>query len=128
MTAFTAAPARIDVHPARPARSRHLVSVPTGDAVPERATTSLRLTRRGRLAITVTTMLVASVAGATVAFGGQATTPQQVTVEPGQTLGQIAEAELSQLPTREAVARLQVTNDLSTSHVHAGQVLTIPAP
>lgn len=128
MTALTAAPVHIDVRPGAPARSRHLVSVPTGDAVADRAPASLRLTRRGRLAITTTTVLVASIAGATMAFGGPATTPQTVTVEPGQTLGQIAATELSDVPTREAVTRIQLANDLSSSHVHAGQTLTIPAP
>ncbi|MHA7127096.1 LysM peptidoglycan-binding domain-containing protein [Janibacter indicus] len=128
MTALTAAPVRIDVRPGRPARSRHLVSVPTGDAVTGRAPASLRLTRRGRLAITTTTVLVASIAGATMAFGGPAATPQTVTVEPGQTLGQIAATELSDVPTREGVTRIQLANDLPSSHVHAGQTLTIPAP
>lgn len=124
MTALTATPIHVDV----PARSRHLVSVPTGDAVIARSVPRTRLTRRGRLAITLSTVAVASVASATMAFGGPALTPQQVTVEPGQTLGEIAAAELSGIPSAEAVTRLQVANGLTTNHVHAGQTLTIPAP
>ena len=48
------------------------------------------------------------------------------TVEPGQTLSEIATTELAGLPTAEAVTRIQVANNLSTTHVHAGQTLTIP--
>ncbi|HET8982102.1 MAG TPA: LysM peptidoglycan-binding domain-containing protein, partial [Pedococcus sp.] len=44
------APARV---PARPARPR-LVLVPTGRSLPEREAGRLRLTRTGRLAITLT--------------------------------------------------------------------------
>lgn len=123
MTALTATPIHIDV----PARSRHLVSVPTGDAVIARPAARTRLTRRGRLAITLSTVAVASIAGATMAFGGPALTSQQVTVEPGQTLGQIAQSELSGMSTAEAVTRLQIANGLTTNHIHAGQTLTIPA-
>jgi LysM repeat protein len=31
------------------------------------------------------------------------------------------------LPTRDAVARIQLANGLNSSQVHAGQVLLIPA-
>ncbi|MDN5718266.1 MAG: LysM peptidoglycan-binding domain-containing protein [Janibacter sp.] len=124
MTALTATPIRIDV----PARSRHLVSVPTGDAVVARPAVRTRLTRRGRLAITTSALAVASVASATFAFGGAAITPQEITVEPGQTLSQIASSELSGVPTAEAVADIQVANGLTTTHIHAGQTLTIPTP
>ncbi|MBA4083541.1 MAG: peptidoglycan-binding protein [Kytococcus sp.] len=126
MTALTAAPA--PPRGARPARSRHLVSVPTGDAALAHPATRLRMTRRGRLAVTTSMLLVASVAGAAMAFGGPATQPEQVTVRSGQTLGQIAAAELPELPVQQGVARLQVANGLSTSYVHAGQTLTIPTP
>lgn len=129
MTALTAARhhvGSIGAPAVRPARSRHLVSVPTGEAVSERAKGGLRLTRRGRLAMTMTTLAVATVAVAGMAFGGPAATPQQVTVEQGQTLGSIAEAELAGVPTREAVTQLQLANGLTSTHVHAGQTLTIP--
>ena len=122
MTALTATPIRIDV----PARSRHLVSMPTGDAVVARPTPRARLTRRGRLAISTSVLAVASIAGATFAFAGPAAAPQQITVEPGQTLSQIASSELVGMPTAEAVAQLQIANGLSTNHIHAGQTLTIP--
>jgi len=130
MTALTAARHHVGSPvgaPARPARARHLVSVPTGEAVPEGAKGGLRLTRRGRLAMT-TTVAVASVAGAGLALAGPAAAPQEVTVEPGQTLGSIARAEMSGVPTGEAVTQLQLANGLSSTHVHAGQTLTIPTP
>ena len=50
-----------------------------------------------------------------------------VTVEAGQTLSSIAARELPDMPVREGVARLQLANGLSSSDVHAGQVLQIPA-
>lgn len=131
MTALTAAPGHgspIGVPAARPSRARHLVSVPTGGAVSGRAKGGLRLTRRGRLAMTTTTLAVATVAGAGMAFGGPAASAPEVTVERGQTLSSIAEAEMAGVPTREAVTRIQVANDLPSSHVHVGQTLTIPTP
>jgi LysM repeat protein len=48
------------------------------------------------------------------------------TVQPGQTLSGIAAAQLPQLPVADAVARIQVANDLTSSDVHAGQALLIP--
>ena len=50
-----------------------------------------------------------------------------VTVQAGQTLSAIAAHELPEMPVREGVARLQLANGLSSSEVHAGQVLQIPA-
>jgi LysM domain len=123
------APARV---PARPAR-RRLVSVPTGDAVP--ASTGgarVHLTRAGRLVVTLT-VAAAAVALAVLAFaaaGGAAGAPvvdHATTVHAGQTLSQIAVQQLPELPVAEAVARIQLANNLSSTHVHAGQSLLIPA-
>ncbi|HIZ97746.1 MAG TPA: LysM peptidoglycan-binding domain-containing protein [Candidatus Janibacter merdipullorum] len=130
MTALTAAPGHgspIGAPASRSARSRHLVSVPTGEAVRPRVT-GLRITRRGRLAMTTTTLAVASIAGAGMAFGGPGADAPEVTVERGQTLSSIAEAEMAGVPTHEAVTQIQVANDLTSSHVHVGQTLTIPTP
>lgn len=131
MTALTATitaghGAPVGVPAGRPARTRHLVSVPTGDAVSPSTKGELRLTRRGRLMITLTVLAVASVAGAGVAFGGPAAAPEEVTVEAGQTLTSIAAVEMAGVPTDDAIASIQRANDLSTSHVHAGQTLVIP--
>ncbi len=129
MTALTATPGPARWGTARPGarRSRHLVSVPTGADVVARPAGRVRLTRRGRLAITTSTAVAAGVLGASLAFAG-APQGSEVTVEPGQTLGQIAESEMAGVPTREAVNRIQVANGLSSSHVHAGQELVVPAP
>jgi hypothetical protein len=52
---------------------------------------------------------------------------RSVTVEGGQTMSAIAARELPDLPVPEGVARIQLANRLSSSDVHAGQVLRIPA-
>ena len=132
MTALTATPGRINApwgvgDATTPSRSRHLVSVPTGGAVSERADVGMRITRRGRLAITTATLLVASIAGASLAFGGPSAAPQEVTVESGQTLSQIAESEYAGVSAAEAMSAIQDANGLSTRHLHAGQKLVIPA-
>lgn len=125
LTATHGAPAGVPA--ARPARTRHLHSVPTGDAVGIPAKGAVRLTRRGRLTMTLSTLAVASVAGAGMAFGGPTVTAEEVTVEPGQTLTSIAALEMVGVPTDDAIAQIRQANDLATSHVHAGQTLVIPA-
>jgi len=91
---------------------------------------AVRLSRRGRLLITL--MVTAAVLSLTVML----TTPvsaagsridHATTVSVGQTLSEVAAAQLSSLPVNEAVARIQLANDLNTSQVHAGQLLLIPA-
>ncbi|SRR5674476_1129764 len=95
-----------------------------------RSPRTARLTRRGRLVIT----LVATVAVATLAMvlatSGDAAAPQidhATTVSAGQTLSEVAATQLPSLPINNAVARIQLVNGLSTSQVHAGQLLLIPA-
>jgi hypothetical protein len=110
-----------------PARPR-LRLVPTGpDLVVDRH--PVRLSRRGRLVRTVGSVALAGALGWTlasaVAVGAAAT--HTVTVQAGQTLSAIAARELPEIPVREGVARLQLANGLSTSDVHAGQVLQVPA-
>ena len=46
---------------------------------------------------------------------------------PGQTLSEIASTQLPGLPVADAVARIQVANDLTSDQVHAGQTLLIPS-
>ena len=120
------APVRVPVRPARP----QLVSVPTGAAVLEAPTTPLRITRAGRLALTLT-VVVAAIALAVALFSGGSASATVIdhstTVSTGQTLSEIAVRELPQLPVADAVARLQVANDLTSSDIHAGQTLLIPA-
>ena len=51
-----------------------------------------------------------------------------ITVQPGDTLSQIATSELPELPLDRAIVAIQVANDLNTLHVQAGSELEIPAP
>jgi LysM domain len=109
-----------------PSRPRlHLV--PTGPDVVGRP---VRISRRGRLARTVGALAIVAALGWTVvtAVTAGATVPQHtVTVDAGQTLSSIAARELPDLPVREGVAQIQLANGLSSSDVHVGQVLRIPA-
>ncbi|GAB3085226.1 LysM peptidoglycan-binding domain-containing protein [Pedococcus soli] len=119
------APVRMPVRPVRP----QLVSVPTGEDVVIRPAAPLRLTRAGRLAITVSVAITAVVLAISLLSGGAsaAVIDHSTTVQSGQTLSEVASAQLPQLPVTEAVARIQVANDLTGSNVHAGQTLLIPA-
>jgi LysM repeat protein len=115
---------------ARPPRPR-LVSVPTGEAVVAPVPGRLRVTRAGRLAVTlvVATAAVALLAVVLVGGGGSGgpAIDHSTTVRPGQTLSEVALQQLPQLPVAEAVAQIQLANGLSSSAVHAGQSLLIPA-
>ncbi|AKU19053.1 hypothetical protein VV02_17720 [Luteipulveratus mongoliensis] len=89
----------------------------------------LRLTPRGRLMLLLAGALaVLGLVTASVAAASSPSTPptRVVTVEPGATLSEIAQAELPGLPVHEGVARLQLANRLSSLQVSAGQRLVIP--
>ena len=120
-----AAPAPMPVRPARP----RLVAVPCGDDLAQRATGPRRLTRAGRLAITLTVVGLLVAVAVAVMPGASSTTvvDHSTTVRPGQTLSEIAARQLPQLPVADAVARIQVANNLTTNQVHSGQALLIPA-
>ena len=119
------APARMPVRPTRP----HLVAVPCGDEVAPRSAQPLRLTRAGRLTITLSVLAVlVAVAIALLPTPSSATViDHSTTVRQGQTLSEVAAQQLPQLPIADAVARIQVANNLTTNQVHAGQALLIPA-
>jgi hypothetical protein len=125
--AWELAPAPVGV-PTRPGRVR-LVSVPCGDAVAKGPAAPLRVTRVGRLLVTLAvTAAVVALVVALVPGGASGTViDHSTTVQRGQTLSEVAARELPQLPVRDAVARIEVANDLSSSQVHAGQSLLIPA-
>jgi LysM repeat protein len=93
----------------------------------------VRLTRRGRLAVTL--VLAAAAAGVlgaaapqALALGQQNTAvAQRVTVQPGETLWGLAERAAPGADPRETVARIESMNDLTSSSVPAGRVLLVPA-
>ena len=115
--------------PVSPQRERHLRLVPTPVSVDPRAQQTWRLTRRGRLAVTVTaTMAVAVVAtllAATLVMA-PASASDQVVVRSGQTLSEIAATHLPHLPLDRAIVAVQRENQMNTLHIQAGQTLVIP--
>ncbi len=94
----------------------------------------LRLTRRGRLLVTLA--LLAVVVAATVLLTGGASAlagtdrpavaHERVTVLPGQTVWQIAERAAPGADPRETVQRILDLNGLQTAQVEAGTALLLP--
>ena len=115
--------------PLRTTRPQLRLVLPGERAVaPMRA--ALRLNRRGRLLITLTVLAAATTLGLMLATSVMASGPQidhATTVSAGQTLSEVAAAQLPGLPINEGVARIQLANGLNTSQVHAGQSLLIPS-
>lgn len=126
-----------DTLPVRTAPARPRLVVIEGEAgriEGEAAQTSprlsvLRLPRWVRLAVTLS--VVAVVVSVALGLGGGASAAPgplgSVEVRPGQTLTQIAQVEMPGLPAAEAVARIQLANNLPSTHITAGQVIVIPA-
>lgn len=93
-----------------------------------------RLTRRGRLLVSLAVLLLAVSGGVLLTGGGAAlagtdrpaVSHRQVTVQPGQTLWQIAERTAPGSDPRETVQRILDLNGLQTSEVQAGTALLLP--
>jgi LysM domain len=89
------------------------------------------LTRRGRLLITLILATAALSLTMMLTTPSPSAAPPQIdhatTVSVGQTLSDVAAAQLPSLPINEAVTRIQLANGLNTTQVHAGQSLLIPA-
>jgi LysM domain len=95
-------------------------------------TGTLRLTRRGRLALVLSVMLLLVVAGFTLGrssslAAGRATPPQHVVVAPGETLWSVAVRIAPHDDPRLVVADIESLNHLSGASVEPGQVLAVPA-
>ena len=89
-----------------------------------------RINRRGRLLVTLAVLAAGVTLALTFATSVMASAPlidHATTVSAGQTLSEVAAAQLPGLPINEGVARIQLANGLNTSQVHAGQSLLIPA-
>jgi hypothetical protein len=120
------APVRIPSPTARP----QLRLVSPGELVLAPPRPGIRISRRGRLLITL--MVVAAAVRLTVMLTTSvgAAAPRidhATTVSVGQTLSDVAAVQLPSLPVNEALARIQLANGLNTTQVHAGQSLLIPA-
>ena len=98
-----------------------------------RTPAGVHLTRRGRLLLSLV-VLLALVTGAVLLAGGptalagtdRPVTHERVTVQPGQTLWQIAERTAPGSDPRETVQRILDLNGLQTSEVQAGTALLLP--
>lgn len=93
---------------------------------------TLRITRRGRLALTLVVvagvgLLVALSITRAPADGGRPAAVTQVVVGAGDTLWQIAAEVAPTADPSETVARLRAANGLGVAPLHAGQVLQVPA-
>lgn len=92
---------------------------------------SVRITRRGRLTMTILVALgclVGAFMGIRGLAAADASTPvfEIVKVQPGQTLSGIAHQAYPSLPVRDGVARIQLANNLNTNQVFGGEQLRLP--
>ena len=103
-------------------------------AAPRRRSSPVRLTRRGRLVMTLV-LLVAFLAGGVVAAGdlasagtepGAGATATRITVQPGDTLWSIAEQQAPRTDPRDTVEDILRLNHLDSVAVEAGSVLLLP--
>ncbi|WP_168581725.1 LysM peptidoglycan-binding domain-containing protein [Gephyromycinifex aptenodytis] len=126
MSALAWSPAVERVAPQVPQRARLTVLPP----VEEAPLPSLRITRRGRLAMTLLAFGAISLLALVLAarMAAPAPTVEHVAViQAGQTLSDVAREELPHLPIGVAVTRIQVANAMNSSSVVQGQSLLIPA-
>lgn len=95
----------------------------------------VRLTRRGRLLVTLVVLIgliaavvagAASVAAGSASSADAAPTTTVVVVQPGQTLWELAAGAAGGGDTREVVRQIRLLNGLTGSGVVPGQALTVP--
>jgi hypothetical protein len=99
-------------------------------------TPRLRITRRGRAVLAAAIVVPTLAVALTFALGGGAATAtgelsiadfHYVTVEPGQSLWQLAESIAPGADPRDVISDVMRLNGLQTSVVHPGERLAIPA-
>ena len=100
-------------------------------SVQTRPVSSARLTRRGRLAVVLLTLLLLVLAGFALGrVSSQAAGPAKpvptVTVHAGETLWDIATRVSPHADRRALVAQIEALNGLPTGRVVAGQQLRLP--
>ena len=103
---------------------------------PQLRVARLRITRRGRAVLTLLIAVPLAVGAAVTGIGaigaaagtqsGTATF-QYVTVDPGESLWQVAQAVAPTADPRDVVANILNLNNLTSGEVQAGQRLAIPA-
>jgi hypothetical protein len=101
---------------------------------PARRTRPVRLTRRGRVVVALVLLTVIAAAflvlrAPATASTGEPAAPvaRTVTVEPGQTLWQVAREVRPQADPRETIARIMEMNGLTSASVQAGRQIYVPA-
>ena len=128
MSAVAWDPADLGYAGAPAPRRPQLVVLPGGGAGGDAPVGAVRITRRGRLALLALALATAGVLGLTGLSGAGAAEPLTVvTVAPGQTLSEIAAAQLPDLSVSNGIVAIQVANELNSAQVSAGQHLVIPA-
>jgi Tfp pilus assembly protein FimV len=107
-------------------RRPHLVVLPGGAGAPA-ASGPVRITRRGRLALLALVLAIVAAFGVMGMRGAGAAEPTRtVTVSAGQTLSEIAAAQLPDMSISEGILAIQLANSMSTAQISAGQQLVIP--
>ena len=106
---------------------------PVFSTAPARARSSVRLTRRGRLAVFVTSLffvlgVAIMLAGGAVGTdsAGQQIPTEVVTVAPGDTLWEIASDIATDGDVRSAMNQIERLNALESASLSAGQKLRVP--
>jgi nucleoid-associated protein YgaU len=140
------APGALDAPPAPPQQQAAPHQAAARPAVPAAARRAapgpapLKLTRRGRLVLTVMAVLLVAagsvaLASAAQALGHSGATPRpgtagaaftRVEVRPGQSLWTLAETYDPNADTRQVIQEILQLNSMSTDQVQPGQVLWMP--
>ena len=108
-------------------RRPQLVVLPGGGEGGAAPAPALRITRRGRLALTALVLAALAALGVNALAGAGAAEPLTVvTVAPGQTLSEIAAVQLPDLSVGNGIVAIQIENELNSAQVSAGQRLVIP--
>jgi LysM repeat protein len=114
-----------DIDVDRPARHLHLVPAPQ--------TTTVQLTRRGRIAVLLAalltlTVLVITLSPSTTATGeaGDQVPTQTITVQPGDTLWKLATDANPNGDLRQTVDDIMRLNSLPTAHLPMGSEIAVP--
>ncbi len=96
----------------------------------------LKITRRGRAVLTLLIAIPLAIGGAVAGLGAvgaaAGTHPGSasftyVTVQPGESLWQLAQSVAPRADPRDVVADIQNLNDLSSGDIQPGQRIAIPA-